>query len=115
MLLATARRPLSIPRPADQESAISDSPRTPQSWWLYLLACQDGRTYAGIALDVQARFQLHLAGKGAKFTRSNPPVAILGMRSFASRSAALQAEYALKQLPLLEKLSWARECPPPPA
>jgi putative endonuclease len=28
-------------------------------WWLYLLACNDGRTYAGIALDVAARFRLH--------------------------------------------------------
>jgi len=95
-----------------KESAISDSLRAPQSWWLYLLACQDGRTYAGIAIDVQARFRLHLSGKGAKFTRSNPPVAVLGMRSFASRSEALRAEYALKQLPLPQKLSWAREFPP---
>ena len=94
-----------------KESAISDSSHMPQSWWLYLLACQDGRTYAGIAIDVQARFRLHLSGKGAKFTRSNPPVAILGMRSFASRSEALQAEYALKQLPLPQKLSWARDYP----
>jgi len=44
-----------------------------QCWWLYLLVCRDGRTYAGIATDVAARFAAHSRGKGAKFTRSNPP------------------------------------------
>ena len=86
--------------------------RTTESWWLYLLACQDGRTYAGIAIDVQARFRRHQSGKGAKFTRSNPPLAILGMRCFDSRSAASKAEHALKQLPLPEKLAWARQSGP---
>jgi putative endonuclease len=81
-----------------------------ERWWLYLLACTDGRTYAGIATDVQARFRLHQCGKGAKFTRSNRPVQILGMRAFASRSEALKAEHALKQLPVVGKLSWARDC-----
>src|ERR1700755_2864141 len=79
-----------------------------EGWWLYLLACRDGRTYAGIATDVHARFRKHQTGKGARFTRANPPVEILGMRRFDSRSAALKAEHALKQLPLPEKLAWAR-------
>jgi len=77
-------------------------------WWLYLLACTDGRTYTGIALDVPARFRAHAAGKGAKFTRANPPVQILGAQPFADRSQAQQAEYALKQLERLDKLRWAQ-------
>jgi putative endonuclease len=79
---------------------------------VYLLACADGRTYAGIAIDVHARFRVHQAGKGAKFTRANRPLAILGMRCFASRSDALKAEHSLKQLPQSRKLAWAREHPP---
>jgi len=78
-----------------------------QSWWLYLLQCRDGRTYAGIALDVHARFELHTQGKGAKFTRANPPVGVLGARPFASRADALRAEAALKRLSRTEKLAWA--------
>lgn len=78
-----------------------------RSWWLYLLACEDGRTYAGIAVDVDARFRAHVDGKGAKFTRSNRPVRVLGARAFASKSAALKAEIALKQLSREEKLAWA--------
>ena len=78
-----------------------------ETWWLYLLACKDGRTYAGIALDVAARFALHVSGKGAKFTRANPPREILGAQAFTSRSEALKAEYALKQLDRAGRLKWA--------
>jgi putative endonuclease len=82
-------------------------------WWLYLLACADGRTYAGIALDVAERFRVHVTGKGAKFTRSNPPVRVLGAQPFTSRSEAQQAEHALKGLEKPAKLQWAQRWPPP--
>ena len=83
-----------------------------QCWWLYLLVCRDGRTYAGIATDIATRFAAHSNGKGAKFTRSNPPVRVLGAQSFASKSEALKAEAALKKLDRAKKLSWARNCAP---
>ena len=78
-------------------------------WWVYLLACRGRRTYAGVAVDVAARFSLHRSGKGAKFTRANPPLRILGAQAFASQSEAQKAEYALKQLDRAKKLSWARQ------
>ena len=80
-------------------------------WWLYLLACADGRTYAGIALDVAERFHVHLCGKGSKFTRANRPLRVLGAQPFASRSEAQQAEHALKQLEKPDKLQWALRWP----
>jgi putative endonuclease len=79
-----------------------------QCWWVYLLVCRDGRTYTGIAIDVAARFEAHVSGKGAKFTRSNPPVRVLGSRAFATKSEALKAEAALKKLERPEKLAWAQ-------
>lgn len=82
--------------------------RAAKVWWLYLLACADGRTYAGIAVDVAERFRRHAAGKGSKFTRANRPLRILGAQPFADRGQALQAEYALKQLEKPGKLDWAR-------
>jgi putative endonuclease len=82
-------------------------------WWLYLLACTDGRTYAGIALDVAARFRVHAAGKGSKFTRANRPLRILGAQPFATRALAQQAEHALKRLERPEKLEWALRWPHP--
>jgi putative endonuclease len=87
---------------SDSASSVSGS------WWLYLLACAGGRTYAGIARDVESRFRAHVAGKAAKFTRANRPLRILGAQEFASRSEALKAEYALKQLRRPEKLAWAK-------
>ena len=62
--------------------------------------------YIGIARDVAARFDAHINGKGAKFTRLNRPVAILGKTSLATKGQALRAEYALKQLPRADKLRW---------
>lgn len=87
--------------------------RMTQCWWLYLLACRDGRTYVGIATDVAARFAAHSSGKGAKFTRSNPPVRVLGTRAFATKSDALKAEAALKKLDRAQRLAWARDSAPP--
>jgi putative endonuclease len=78
------------------------------AWWLYLLLCQDGRTYVGIALDVEARFEVHASGKGSKFTRSNRPVKILARQPFASKSEALRAELELKRLNRIERLRWAQ-------
>lgn len=78
-------------------------------WWLYLLLCEDGRTYAGITPDVAARFALHRQGKGGRFTRANKPVAVLAAQPFPDRSAASKAEHALKRLGRPQKLAWAAE------
>lgn len=95
--------------PSSSDERYASDP--PTRWWLYLLGCRDGRTYAGIALDVDARFEMHLAGKGARFTRSNPPLMILGARCFATRSEALKAEIALKKLDRAQRLQWALRWP----
>lgn len=79
-----------------------------RTWSLYLLACTGGRVYAGVALDVRARFRLHQQGKAAKFTRAFHPSQILAVQAFASKSEALRAEHALKRLPKAKKLEWAR-------
>jgi len=74
-------------------------------WHLYLLECADGSLYAGIATDVDRRFQEHLAGKGARYTRSHKPVRLLASRPIGSRSQALLAEIAIKRLPKGKKLA----------
>jgi putative endonuclease len=75
-------------------------------YWLYLLECEGGRYYAGIALDVEQRFFRHVFGIGAKFTRAWPPLRVLAAREYASRGAALRAELALKALPRAQKLAF---------
>ena len=75
-------------------------------WHLYLLRCQDGSLYAGIATDVARRFRQHAAGKGAKYTRSHPSASVLASRTYADRGSALRAEHALKRQPKARKLEW---------
>jgi putative endonuclease len=93
---------------ANKVSLRSAAPAKAATWWLYLLECADGRTYAGIAVDVEARFAKHVSGKGSKFTRANRPVRILGMQALPTKSDALKAEFSLKQLDRNDKLEWAR-------
>jgi putative endonuclease len=73
-----------------------------------MISCRGGMVYTGTAKDPEARFLAHRAGKGAAFTRANPPVALLRSIAFESRSEACRAEAALKKMPREKKLSWAK-------
>ena len=73
---------------------------------MYLIECVNGALYAGITTDVEARYGAHARGKGAKFTRANPPQRLIGARAFDDRAAAARAEYALKQLPRERKIAY---------
>ena len=72
-------------------------------WFLYVIECADGSLYTGIATDPQARFEVHAAGKGARYTRSHPPVRLVLTEPHPDRSSASKAEYAFKQLTAAQK------------
>jgi putative endonuclease len=46
----------------------------------------------------------HNAGKGAKYTQKRLPVKLVYFEEFATKSEAMQREYAIKQLSRTEKL-----------
>lgn len=75
-------------------------------WCLYLIECRDGSYYAGITNDLDARYQAHVSGKGARYTRSHPPLRLLGSRTYDNRAAASRAEWEIKQLPKHRKLGY---------
>lgn len=75
-------------------------------YWLYLLECEGGVYYAGIALQVEQRFYRHLFGVGAKFTRARPPIRVLAAREYPDKSQALRAELRLKALPRHAKVGF---------
>jgi putative endonuclease len=77
------------------------------SWFLYIIECEDGSLYTGIAVDPQARYDAHVAGKGARYTRSHPPRKLLMTMAFPDRSSASKAEYRVKQMPAPEKRGFA--------
>ena len=72
-------------------------------WFVYLIECEDGSLYTGVAVDVERRYAQHLAGKGARYPRSHPPRQLLARFQHPDRSSALKAEYANKQLTAAEK------------
>lgn len=75
------------------------------AWAVYLIECVDGRVYTGIARDPEQRYAKHLAGKGARFTRSNPPRRLLGWVWVADRGSALRLEIAWKRLPRAQRIA----------
>ena len=80
---------------------------TSKHWFLYLLECANGSYYAGITTDVEARFEAHQSGKGARYTRARRPVELIHAEPAADRSAASRREAALKKLPRAAKLALA--------
>ena len=75
-------------------------------WYLYLLLCRNGAWYAGITIDLVARFRAHADGTGARYTRANPPVRLLASRAYPDRAAASRAEWQVKRLPKARKLAF---------
>lgn len=86
------------------------------AWFVYLLECRNGSVYTGITTDVQRRFAQHAAGKGARYTRSNPPLRVLGHFACPDRSSASRTECAIKRLPPAAKRAlcktWPSGCSP---
>lgn len=72
-------------------------------WYVYLLECRDGSVYTGIAVDVDRRYAQHVAGTGARYTKSRPPVRVLARFPYPDRASASRAEYAIKQLTPMRK------------
>jgi putative endonuclease len=82
-----------------------------QPWAVYLLHCAGGRSYIGISPSPQERFDAHRSGKGAAFTRANPPESLAAVVWFEHRSAAASMEARLKALARPAKLAWFERFP----
>jgi putative endonuclease len=83
-------------------------------WYVYLIECRGGSIYTGIAIDVEARFRAHSEGRGARYTRANPPLRILARFAYPDRSAASRAEAAIKRLATQRKWQLVRDEVAPP-
>ena len=68
-----------------------------------MLRCAGDRIYTGYAVDVEARFEQHKSGKGAKFTKAFPPECILRKFELNSHEEALRLEARIKRLPRPQK------------
>jgi putative endonuclease len=80
-------------------------------WFVYLLECVNGRLYAGITTDLEARFRKHSSGKGAMFTKLNRPSHIIAAKPCKNRSAASKLECKVKRLAPAQKRAIAAKWP----
>ena len=77
-----------------------------------MIQTKKGALYTGITTDIERRYSEHLAmfngennAKGAKYFRSNEPIAVVYREECESRSIASKRESELKKLPRQKKLS----------
>ncbi len=89
-------------RPARRSRARSAG--RPKRWVVYFLRCADGSLYTGITNDLEGRVRRHGRGRGAAYTRSRLPVALVYREPARDRSAALRTEIRWKRLTRAQKL-----------
>ena len=92
--------------PAAIEGSAAPTWPAPGQWCLYLIECANGAWYAGITNHLQRRYVAHAAGRGARYTRANPPRRLLGWCPHPDRASASRAEAAVKRLPRERKLAY---------
>ena len=75
-------------------------------YYVYMLRCQDGSLYTGMAADLCRRMHAHTAKTPAcaRYTRSHPPVAMEAAWQTEMRADALRLEALIKRLTREEKL-----------
>lgn len=76
-----------------------------KSYYTYIILTEKNTLYCGYTDNVEKRFQAHLDGRGAKYTRANKPIRVVYQKEFASKSEAMKEEARLKKLTHQEKLS----------
>jgi putative endonuclease len=75
-----------------------------KKYYTYIILTEKNTFYCGYTDDVQKRFQAHLEGKGAKYTRANKPVKLVYQKEFDTKSDAMKEEARIKKLTHKEKL-----------
>lgn len=75
-----------------------------KKYFTYILLTEQNTLYCGYTDNVEKRFQAHLEGKGAKYTRSHKPIKIVYQKEFETKSDAMKEERRIKKLSRFKKL-----------
>ena len=65
-------------------------------YYTYVIECEDGSLYIGQALDIITRWEQHISGTGANWTKSHKPAQIIHYEIFPTRKEAVKREKELK-------------------
>ncbi|MCR5417506.1 MAG: GIY-YIG nuclease family protein [Lachnospiraceae bacterium] len=77
--------------------------------YVYILRCEGETLYTGITTDVMRRYEEHVSGKGARYTRAHKPLHIAAVFRVEDLKIAARFEYAIKHLKKEEKELLLRE------
>lgn len=73
------------------------------SFYTYMILCEDNSYYTGYSNDPWRRFEVHKAGRGAKYTRAHKPVKLVYVEKFKYKGAAMRRECQIKKLTHFQK------------
>lgn len=66
--------------------------------YIYLIRCSNNSLYGGYTNDMEKRYQDHLDGNGAKYTKAFKPLALaVSWKVHGNKSDAMKLEYFLKK------------------
>jgi len=76
------------------------------AYYVYIVRCSDDTYYTGITTDLARRVEEHNGSpKGAKYTRTRRPVALVYSECHPDKSAASGREYRIKKMSRAAKRS----------
>lgn len=73
------------------------------NYFIYILRCFDNTLYTGIARDYMKRYEKHINGTGAKYTKYHSPKKIEKVWEINGRSKASKVESYIKKLSKTKK------------
>ncbi len=75
-----------------------------QSYWIYILYCNNNTYYTGYTNDLVKRFEAHVNGTASKYTRSFKPVRMAQCWKInGDKSLAMKIERYIKKLSRIDK------------
>lgn len=80
-----------------------------KKYYTYVILTKDNTLYCGYTDDVEKRYQAHVDGKGAKYTRAHRPLKLIYTACFDTKSEAMKEEYRIKHLKKADKIAFLRE------
>ena len=72
-------------------------------YYTYMIRCIDNSIYTGITNNIEERFNKHISGTGAKYTKSHKAEKIEAVWRSKDKSLVCKLEYQIKQLDKSQK------------
>lgn len=82
---------------------------TDKKYYTYIILTEKDTLYCGYTDDVEKRYQVHLSGKGAKYTKAFKPKELVYVKEFPTKSEAQKEEYRIKKLSRQQKMKLIEE------